>query len=343
MRIGGIFKWRTRLRVPPAASSRPRKLSHANFSVQRTIINNTNGRPENMFNPSTFSSNQYLDIETKGYTKFRYRPLNSEQNEIRLLRIIPASDPGSTIHCHIFHTSLDNAPPYEALSYAWGDRSELHQILIDSNYVNVTPNLHNALQRLRPRPGDSELVIWVDALCINQEDIPERSIQTSKMRTIYQSAQRVSIWLGLEKDESTLAMQLARDLNQSSMSQISKMIQDTMREGQFSALVLLFRRQYWWRIWVIQEVSYARTAIVYCGDDSIPWTQLENVCDAFRKQEEHLQRLYYKRLSYIHTLTHGGPRGLQLSRFSPDASAPPLLELLLSHKSKKSTVSIWAY
>jgi hypothetical protein len=109
-------------------------------------------------------------------------------------------------------------------------------------------------------------------------------------------------------------MELARDLNRSSMAQISRTIQDPARENQFSALVLLFRRQYWWRIWVIQEVSCARTAMVYCGDDSIPWTQLENVCDALREQDEHLQRLYYKSLSYIRTLTHGGPKGLKLSR-----------------------------
>ena len=156
---------------------------------------------------------------------------------------------------------------------------------------------------------------------------------------IYQNAEKVSIWLGMENVGSSLALGLARDLNWSSKEQVTRMIQDPARAKQFSALVILFRRQYWWRIWVIQEVSCARTAMVYCGEESIPWAELDNVADILKEQGEHLQMLYYKNLSYIRTLTHGGPRGLQLSRYSPNASAPPLLELLLSHKSKKSTDS----
>jgi hypothetical protein len=198
MRIGGIFKWQTRARIAPSAQfQRTRKRSYVNLCTQPNFDRNTNESPKIMFNASNFSSRRNPGIKTKEYPKFQYRPLDSAQNEIRLLRISPALHADSTIHCQIFHTSLDNAPLYEALSYAWGDRSGLHKIHIGSTSVHVTPNLDHALRRLRPKPGDPELVIWVDALCINQEDIPERSIQTSKMRTIYQNAEKVSIWLGM--------------------------------------------------------------------------------------------------------------------------------------------------
>jgi hypothetical protein len=306
MRIGGIFKWLMRTRIASSAQFlRTRKRAHANLIIHSNVASNAN-RPENMFKTP--------DNKTWDYTKFHYKSLDSERNEIRLLRITPNSNRDSIIYCQLFHTPLDHAPPYEALSYAWGDRSGMHKVLIDSSYVNVTPNLDHALRRLRPNPGDPELIIWVDALCINQEDIPERSIQTSKMRMIYKNANKVSIWLGMENNNSALAIQLARDLNRSSIRQITRMIQDPARTDQFSALVKLFRRQYWWRIWVIQEVSCARTAMVYCGDDSIRWDELENVCDIMREQEDHLQSLYYKSPSYIRTLAHGGPRGLKLSR-----------------------------
>lgn len=84
-------------------------------------------------------------------------------------------------------------------------------------------------------------------------------------------------------------------------------------------------------------MSCAKTAIIYCGDEAIPWTTLDNVCEILKTVDYHLRSLFYARPSYIRTLTHGGPRALQLSRYSPHRTAPPLLELLLSHKSKKST------
>jgi hypothetical protein len=61
------------------------------------------------------------------------------------------------------------------------------------------------------------------------------------------------------------------------------------------------------------------------------------VCDVLQGEEEWLRGVFYSRPSYVWTLLHGGPRSLQLSRYSPELDAPPLLELLLSHKSKKST------
>ncbi len=88
---------------------------------------------------------------------------------------------------------------------------------------------------------------------------------------------------------------------------------------------------------MIQEVSCAKNALVYCGDDSIPWSELDRVCDIFKGVENHLSSLFYQTPSYVRTLICGGPRSLQLSRYSPMASVPPLLELLTTHKSKKST------
>jgi len=200
----------------------------------------------------------------------------------------------------------------------------------------VTPNLKHALERLQPQKGEPEIVLWIDAICINQEDVSERNVQTANMRAIYQQAASVTVWLGKEYAGSKGAIQLARDLHAcSSGEDVRKMILE--RKESLDALVTLFRRQYWWRIWVIQEVSCARRAVVYCGDDWIPWSTLDGVCDILRTVKETLRSLFYKYPSWIRTLTYGGPRGLQLSRYSPTIAAPPLLELLLTHKSKKST------
>ncbi|KAL3420136.1 hypothetical protein PVAG01_08635 [Phlyctema vagabunda] len=272
-------------------------------------------------------------------TVYEYQSLDTSRDEIRLLRLLPAASSGDKIHGKIFHTSLKDAPPYQALSYTWGDLNGSRPIFIDGAFLLATPNLRHALQRLRPKQGAPEVIIWVDAVCINQDDVTERGMQTGKMRKIYQHAKSVNVWLGLKNNDSDAALALAKDLhNCASETEVSDIVQDPARAEDIRALVFLFRRQYWWRIWVIQEVHSARCAMVYCGNHVIPWPALDRVCDMLKSEETHLRRLYYDSPSFIRTLVSGGPRGLQLSRFSPsETHAPPLLELLLSHKSKKST------
>jgi len=273
--------------------------------------------------------------------RYRYLPLDSSKNEIRLLRVLYATYSDEPIKCILFHTTLDDAPPYEALSYAWGDRSTSFPVKINTGEVAVTHNLKLALQRLRPSISTLEFVVWIDALCINQQDIQERNFQTGKMREIYQNAKKVIVWIGPEGNGSVHAIQLARQLNACPKQDVEKLFMEPVGKALYDrleSLILLFRRRYWWRIWVIQEVSMSRETLIFCGQECIPWAELENVCDLMRGVEDLLKtKIFYKSQSKVRTLTHGGPRGLQLSRYSPGATTPPLLDLLLSHKSKKST------
>ncbi|KAF7896928.1 uncharacterized protein EAF01_009331 [Botrytis porri] len=104
------------------------------------------------------------------------------------------------------------------------------------------------------------------------------------------------------------------------------------------ALITLFRRQCWWRIWVVQEVVCAKEAIVLCGDESTPIMELRNTGDILKREEHLLLSIYLKSPSFVRTLTTGGPKSLQVSRDQvPDAVSSPLFELLLFHKSKKSS------
>jgi hypothetical protein len=179
----------------------------------------------------------------KNTQKYNYNPLDTTQNSIRLLRLKAAEDPSWPLRCSLFHTSLSEAPPYVALSYCWGERTNSQFVFIENEVLSVTPNLKHALQRLRPSSGE-DLVLWVDAICINQSDIPERSIQTSKMRSIYQNAESVAIWLGLENNKSWLAIQFARDLAACRNEEASALVQDPASKDYLEALVVLFRRQY---------------------------------------------------------------------------------------------------
>lgn len=270
------------------------------------------------------------------YQRYTYQPL--QDAHIRLLRLHSSPDPCWPLRFSIFHTPLAGAPTYTALSYTWGERAGSGLVLIDANHVSVTPNLKHALQRLRRT--DREVVLWVDALCINQDDVAERGIQTTRMRGVYQHAESVAVWLGMEHGFSQGAIAFVRALNLASFSGVGRVrsvVLDPENREKLEALVVLFRRQYWWRIWVIQEVACAKRAIVYVGGEEIPWVELDGVCEVLRGVEAELHSIFYKSPSYVRTLTHGGPRGLQLSRYNPTIAAPPLLELLLTHKSKQST------
>jgi hypothetical protein len=121
-------------------------------------------------------------------------PLQSHEEAIRLLLLQPGRW-DETISCKFKIISLkDPHPAYEALSYVWGDQKDCEEIGLEGHTVKVTNNLFKALRRLR-RAGDIR-TIWVDALCINQSDVREKSAQVSLMGRIYRSTAEVCIWLG---------------------------------------------------------------------------------------------------------------------------------------------------
>lgn len=100
-----------------------------------------------------------------------------------------------TLACSLVTTPLPKAPKYVALSYHWGKQTNQVTIRLNNFDVKVTPNLYEALLRLR---AEGFQYVWADALCINQQDFDERSFQVARMGAIYQKAYQVAAWLGAE-------------------------------------------------------------------------------------------------------------------------------------------------
>jgi hypothetical protein len=101
------------------------------------------------------------------------------------------------------YTLRKSDPPlkYEALSYTWGDASKLKPIIIGASHeFYVTSNCYDALRRLRDHDG--KRLIWIDAICINQEDDAERTQQIGIMGEIYGCASQVLVYLG-EADQNS--------------------------------------------------------------------------------------------------------------------------------------------
>ena len=122
-----------------------------------------------------------------------YSPLDTTRRSIRTLQLLPGRwlDP---INCTVHTVSLDDNPPFDALSYVWGDPTDTLPIQVGSSPFHATKNLIAALRRLRSSVETRTL--WVDAICINQADKQEKMEQVKMMAEIYKAATSVRIFLG---------------------------------------------------------------------------------------------------------------------------------------------------
>ncbi|KAF1964689.1 HET-domain-containing protein [Bimuria novae-zelandiae CBS 107.79] len=192
-------------------------------------------------------------------------------DSIRLLRLLPNEDKTAPIQCELFHYSLQESGrrthPYEALSYVWGGSDKPQSVSIrehnstSGHDLPVTENLHAALTRLRY--PFYERIIWIDAVCINQNDEREKEQQIQFMAKIYALAIRVVVWLGEAAEDSDQALHWIRVAGgrKSKISSSDESIQQ--------AVIALLQRPWFRRIWVLQEVAAARHIVIMCGPTDI--------------------------------------------------------------------------
>ncbi len=205
---------------------------------------------------------------------FSYGPALSE-HEIRLLSIEPGR---GKICCSLTPHRLDTQPVYEALSYAWGDGRKAFAIICNGQRLYVTKNLFRALCQLRRNGQTTRL--WVDALCTNQADNAEKSVQVLMMGAIYKGAQHVRAWLGFadETDEAGLEL-LRRVHDRCGLIQPDDMSKDFSFPQQLGlpghndpgwrSVFEILHRPYFSRIWIVQEFLLARRCTVLLGPHSI--------------------------------------------------------------------------
>ena len=173
--------------------------------------------------------------------KYSYSPL--PPRTIRLLHLMPHDGNGDLIRCHLIEYSIqetwERADLYEALSYCWGGSDKPCSISIGESCLPITANLHAALLRLRHRLIGRFL--WVDAVCINQDDKVEQAQQVRFMAEIYSKASRVIVWLGEAAAEAgTLkAICALGDRSENSSKKLHR-----------GAVLALFYLSWFRRIWV---------------------------------------------------------------------------------------------
>ncbi|KAF9877458.1 heterokaryon incompatibility protein [Colletotrichum karsti] len=299
---------------PEVKSSKPRRPRHVEpSSVAESVATSR---------PSASGSTKTLKTSTTGTLGdkiYRYDPLG--ESEFRLVRILPARM--SKIKCQVRRESISNPPKYVAVSYAWGDAGDTRRLELEGTDIPIPASLHGALDALRQK--NSIVTVWVDRLCIDQQNRDEQTQQVQLMTKIYSKAESVAVWLGAEADRSLAATELLEELAQKAASRerITELLSSRSRQADISATVSLFERDYWKRLWVVQEVFNANKLHVYCGSSILPWRVYQKAADVFKERKGDLEHYFpgnsqgrtYARASHNHftysqILTNQGPSSL---------------------------------
>lgn len=255
-------------------------------------------------------------------------PLPSAATHIRLLELLPpmahespsdTPSSGSPLRCRLFAAPLRQLPPFTALSYTWGANKAERRLhvqpgpaagtspnadggMMTPGQLSITPSLDEALRHIR-QPSET-VTLWVDQICIDQQNIPERNAQVAAMKDVYGGASQVLIWLGpataasdLFAERMAVAGAVAREenlgrhleawtpaicraLNQPSgdtayetfISKVTDALYgDGVTDEEFVVCELQawFRRPWFTRVWVLQEFALARSTVFLCGSKSI--------------------------------------------------------------------------
>jgi hypothetical protein len=190
-------------------------------------------------------------------------------------------------------------PKYEALSYAWGDSLSMEYISINDKFLLVRSNLATILRYLRKKKVSR--ILWIDAICINQNDVAEKNVQVQRMVQIYRQASSVLVWLGKSTDASDLAFKTIEALGGDEKHMVRKSLilnfidgdgerwplvpenesklksWKSVTEAQKDSLLHFFTRQWWTRMWIVQEITYPPKARLVCGHRSMIWDSLESM------------------------------------------------------------------
>ncbi|KAL5592416.1 hypothetical protein FOBRF1_013442 [Fusarium oxysporum] len=220
-------------------------------------------------------------------TPFKYEPLEDWKEQIRLLRILPyQSSAAEPIECEMTYLILQSdVPPFSAVSHRWGTSAPTVEILINGMPFMVRENVAALMVELRSKRQSlvSSSVqtehIWIDAVCINQGNVLERNHQVKLMRSIYSTASETIVWLG----SATHGSDLAIDHINGAFSD-ERMKAKTDHRKLTEPLQKLLGREYWTRIWVVQEVLLAKNIKILCGSKQFTWNSLEALCNTFRKK-----------------------------------------------------------
>lgn len=225
-------------------------------------------------------------MDTSGsLRRYQYRPLES-YTTIRVLVLQPAEDLDTPLKAELMHMESENlllgsSSPgyYDAVSYCWGDPALSHVLHVDEDStLGITVNADTMLRHLRSLGKPRYL--WIDAICLNQEDREEKQIQVQLMGRIYAQAAKVRVWVGTATLDQhvpqlfsvlkSLASRL-KSKEASEATEIERTLESICGVDWKQTLSHFFARPYFLRRWILQEVALGHHITMHCGQSKLSW------------------------------------------------------------------------
>jgi hypothetical protein len=259
---------------------------------------------------------------------------------IRLVTLHPGTD-ADAVSCSLSHLNLRDGSAYEALSYVWGDPKVTKDIVCNGRRLAVTTNLYTALQHLRH--SNAPRVLWIDAICINQQDLDERAEQVQIMGQIFSSASQALVWLGEESENDSDAFNIIRKLSCPNLlfkilmrsdwagyaviDYFNKVVLQSgcLTQESIDQLANLFSREWFSRLWVVQEVGKSRSATVVCGKQALEWKYFQYVIFGLALNTTSLLALYQVKPE---SSTDGMVNALVMQTLHDGHKIPPNFDML---------------
>ncbi|TVY49359.1 Heterokaryon incompatibility protein 6,OR allele [Lachnellula occidentalis] len=256
---------------------------------------------------------------------YEYRDI-ANNKEIRVLKIIHGKK-DAPLACMLCTTALPSPgyPPspsessndtrlgleYWAPSYWWGVGDPSHRVEMYndtggrsdtqtmtefniSGSFYVRDNLAAALKQFRHEEKDVN--IWVDAICINQQNLAEKTAQVSRMDQIYSSADHVCIWLGESTTETKETFELLKSILD--LQELDKLIGKNKDQKNWILIVKLMQNKWFSRRWVIQELALAKRASIRWGEEEIQWTNFADAIALFMTKHNAIKQILGKPTSF---------------------------------------------
>ncbi|KAI1378010.1 HET-domain-containing protein [Hypoxylon crocopeplum] len=196
---------------------------------------------------------------------FKYHPL--PQNSIRFVQLRPELKDGRP-QLSVTSCARDDAPEYVCMSYCWGPDPESEFVYLDGEPFGVRPNLFQLLLHLRHhcREYPEWRHFWIDAICIDQGNVEEKTEQVSRMEQTYRNATMIAAWLGIPEE--------SRNKERAGRDHTSKLSSPTFVDEIISS-------PYWGRMWIVQELVLAKSIILLYGHLRLPWDGVRGVMQAW--------------------------------------------------------------
>ena len=225
----------------------------------------------------------------------KYCPLTDPAEDLRILKItLSSSSHDDKVEGQILQ--LDEKQEYAALSWCWGSRDAPKTTMRithnDQPYdFEIAAVLDSALKQLRRYRVE---YIWIDQICINQDDFSERNHQVRLMAKIYTRAQLVYVWLGEENEgdsgDSGAAFRFI-DTGVLKLRYFDRFVKDETLHKDWNNMVELMKREWFSRRWVVQEIALARDAVILCGPNRIKWLDFADAVSLFNDAEAEKQTI----------------------------------------------------